>query len=74
MAYYGFEHRYGSDIRDDHDNLIGKLVVFRSRRARDEWVEAGNPYFSNPGARTAVKSLAAAKFRRISAAVEFADN
>lgn len=50
-------------------DLIGKLVI-SSRAARDAWLSNGNPYFTQPGARTAIKSRYAAKFRRISGNVE----
>ena len=70
MAYYGFEHRYGANMRDEDGDMIGTLVIFETRKARDTWVADGNPYLTNPGARTAVKSKAAARFWRVSAAVE----
>jgi hypothetical protein len=70
MAYYGFEHRYGSNMRDESGDLIGTLVVFPSRATRDAWIANGNPYLNDRGARSAVKSRYAAKFQRISAGVE----
>lgn len=75
MAYYGFEHRQGANMRDDDGNLIGTLVIFRSRAKRDIWVGQGSPYVSVKGqrTRTALKSLAAAKFRRACDAVEYGD-
>jgi hypothetical protein len=72
MAYYAFQHRYGSNMRDEAGDLIGTLRVFSSRLTRDAWVADGNPYLNNPGARTPVKSRYAAKFIRMSTAVEYA--
>jgi hypothetical protein len=34
-------HRYGSNMQDSAGDLIGKLVIFRSRKARDAWIDAG---------------------------------
>lgn len=68
--FYGFEHRYGSNMRDNDGELIGKLVIFDTRKARGKWLEKGNPYSSQPGARTSVDSRYAAKFQRVSASVE----
>jgi hypothetical protein len=31
MAYYGFEHSYGSNVRDNNGDLIGVLHVFPNR-------------------------------------------
>lgn len=73
MAYYGFEHRYGSNIVDERGDSIGTLYVFTSRIARDRWLDDGNPYINNRNARTAMSSKQAAKFRRASAAVERRD-
>lgn len=70
MAYYGFDHRYGAHMRDDNGDLIGRLVIFQTRAERDTWLDGGNEYTQCPGARTAVKSKYAARFRRISSAVE----
>ena len=72
MAFYGFEHRYGSNVRDEDGDLIGTLFTFANRAKRDAWVAAGNPYLEDPGARTGVRSEYAAKWQRISAAVETA--
>jgi ribosomal protein L35AE/L33A len=72
MSYYGFEHRYGANTTDEAGDLIGKLVIFKTRMARDCWVLRGHCYDTQPGARTKIKSRAAAKFQRISANVEHA--
>jgi len=69
MAYYGFEHRYGATMHDSDGDRIGRLVIFPTKRGRDAWVEKGNPYFTNPGAREAVTHRFAARWQRISASV-----
>lgn len=70
MSYYGFEHRYGANMRDNDGDMIGTLYIFDNRRARNEWVANGNEYQNDRGARTEVKSKYAARFQRVSAAVE----
>jgi hypothetical protein len=70
MAYYGFEHSYGSNVRDNNGDLIGVLHVFPNRTARDSWLDAGGDYRNEPGARTAIKSLYAARIKRRSTNAE----
>ena len=65
MSYYGFEHRYGANKRDDAGDMIGTLHIFASRAARDAWVADGNEFCTAPGARTAIKSKSAARVLRI---------
>ena len=74
MACYGFEHRYGADTVDEQGAPIGTLFVFRTRSGRDEWAMEGEPHQNNPKERTAMKSRAAARFRKMSSAVEIMDN
>jgi hypothetical protein len=73
MSFYGFEHRYGANMRDSDGDLIGKLVIFKTRKARDAWVNGGNPYITQPGYRTEIKSKYAARFQKVCANVEFAE-
>lgn len=73
MAYYGFQHRYGANVRDTDGDLMGTLTIFRTRKARDTWVAEGNDFVDQPGAREALRSKAAAHFQRISGAVETID-
>jgi hypothetical protein len=70
MAFYGFAHRYGANMRDDKGDLIGTLHVFPTRNARDTWLEDGPQYTTERLYRTAVKSRYAARYRRICADVE----
>ncbi len=70
MAFYGFEHRYGADMRCQDGGLLGTLYVFQTRAGRDAWLDGGNEYLDQAGARTALKSKQAARFQRESAAVE----
>jgi ornithine cyclodeaminase/alanine dehydrogenase-like protein (mu-crystallin family) len=70
MAFYGFEHRYGANMRSESGNLMGTLYVFQTRAGRDTWLADGNEYQDQTGARTALRSRHAAKFQRESAAVE----
>jgi hypothetical protein len=74
MQYYGFEHRYGANMRDERGDVIGKLVVFSDWRARDAWLEEpGHAYLNNAGARTKMTAADARRFRKISAAIEYAE-
>jgi hypothetical protein len=70
MAYYGFEHRYGANMRDQDGDLIGTLYIFKSRAARDAWIDGGNQYQNDRGTRTPVKSKYAARFQRVSGNIE----
>ena len=70
MAYYGFEHRYGANMRECGGRLVGTLYVFVTRRSRDAWVGLGNAYTNKPGARTVIRSTSAARFARACAAIE----
>ena len=52
--FYGFAHRYGSDIRvigAPHGDG-GQLFVFDSRASRDDWISDGPAYLGENGART----------------------
>ena len=42
--FYAFDNVYGFDTRDADNGRLGSVAVFRSRSARDEWVNAGSPY------------------------------
>lgn len=70
MAFYGFEHRYGANVRDESGHLMGTLYIFDDRASRDLWLAKGNDFQADRGARTPLKSRAAARWQRISAAVE----
>jgi hypothetical protein len=43
VKFYAFDNTYGFDARDNDNNRIGSVVVFHSRVARDEWVNADTP-------------------------------
>jgi hypothetical protein len=42
--FYAFDNVYGFDTRDNDNKRIGSVVVFHSRAARDEWVDAEEIY------------------------------
>lgn len=42
--FYAFDNTYGFDTRDNDNNRIGSVMVFRSRAARDEWVNDDTSY------------------------------
>ena len=44
VKFYAFDNSYGFDARDDDNGRIGSVMVFHSRAARDEWVNADSPY------------------------------
>ena len=52
--FYGFAHKYGSDVRviDDPHGDGGQLFVFDSKASRDDWVSDGPAYLGENGART----------------------
>ena len=54
--YYGLAHRYGGIAIDSDGDPIGTYMAFQSRAKRDEWVNDGEPYFTQPGAREAVSA------------------
>ena len=70
MSYYGFEHRYGANMRDEAGDMIGTLYIFDRRATRDAWVANGNSYQNDRGARSDVKSKYAARFQRVCSNVE----
>ena len=53
--FYGIEHPYGA-------NMVGgitgkplvKVSIFTSRKLRSEWVNEGNPVYTQPGYREAI--------------------
>ncbi len=54
MRYYGIQHTYGANVIDGDGDRIGNYHAFARKTERDEWVEEGNPYFTQGGARDAI--------------------
>ena len=54
--YYGFSHRYGQETCDSSGYSIGNIMIFSSRKERDEWVDDGPAYSSEPGFREELSS------------------
>jgi len=50
--YWGFVHTYGANMRDENGDMIGGVNAFTSKAERDRWVEDGNDFVDQPGART----------------------
>jgi len=67
--YYGIQHTFGGQVLRDEGHA-GLVVRFATTAQRDEWVDGGNAYSTQPGARAALSPRSARDRRAISAYAE----
>lgn len=70
MSYYGFEHRYGENIRDEDGDLIGCLYIFNKKAKRDNWINNGDEYRNQRGYRDTISYRYAARLKRVGVEVK----
>lgn len=70
MAYFGFEHHHGENMRDNNGDFVGRLYIFDKKDKRDKWVDDGGEYRTKKGYRTNISHQYAARWKRIGGAVE----
>jgi len=61
--YYAVESRYGLNILDDDNKIMGYVVVFESKKDRDVWVdETRSKNYSDWGMRAIISAKYAKKY------------